>query len=211
MGFFERLFGDKTPKGVIEYLKLGDWWMSELTTEERDFLTLHSRQPNLVEGNIETSATAVSFLSSLAFNIMNQNANLGMRLLSKAEVLLTTCDKIEHVHFFWHGKIELFYSIRRQSDSAIEIVREACLEQIKIAAQVARFFKKEYPKHKLPSHTGFYRLFQLEYNNANYAEAIRLAEIALEQGWSGSWKADIDRCLKKINGDTKRSKRLKPK
>lgn len=210
MSFFERLFGSNSPKGVIGYLKLGDWWMSELTSEERDFLTLHSRQPNLVEGNIETSATAVSFLSTLAFNIKNHNKNLAIRLLSKAEVLRPTCDKIEHVHIFWLTKIELFYSLRRESDSAIEIVRKACLEQIKIAPQVARLVKKEYPNHKLYSHEGFYRLFQLEYNNANYAEAIRLAETALEQGWSGSWNAMIDRCLKKLNGDTKPSKRLKP-
>jgi hypothetical protein len=206
MSFFERFFGDKTPKGVIGYLKLGDWWMSELTSEERDFLALYSRHSNLVVGNVETSETAVSFLSNLAYNIKNRNKNLGIRLLSKAEELLPTCDKIEHVHFFWQVLIELFYSMRQESDTAIQIVKEACLEQIRIAPQSARFFKKEYPKHELPGHMGFHRLIQMEYKNANFVEAIRLAEIAFGQGWRGDWNAMIEKCLKKINGDSKRSK-----
>lgn len=63
------------------------------------------------------------------------------------------------------------------------------------AAEAADFARD--PK-ELPSHPGYKRLVIDAEKDGNFAEAIRLCESALAQGWSGDWEKRIERCRKKM-------------
>jgi len=50
----------------------------------------------------------------------------------------------------------------------------------------------------LPRHVGFDQLAIIREKQHDYAEAIRLSELAMKQGWNGDWEARIARCEKKL-------------
>jgi len=72
MGLFDLLKGKKKFRGTIGYFNLSDWWLSELTEEERKYIQekfqpLGFSSSSLTEGEItSTSQTAIGLLSGLS-------------------------------------------------------------------------------------------------------------------------------------------------
>lgn len=60
-------------------------------------------------------------------------------------------------------------------------------------------FRYSDPKpFQLPRHVGFDQLTIICEKQHDYAEAIRVSEMAMKQGWNGDWEARIARCQKKL-------------
>lgn len=191
--------------GDIGYFGLSEWWLSEFTIEERNYI-LKKFQPmgsegnSLVDGEISyTSQTALGFLSGLAGWFDNEkDRKIAYRVLKKAEELINESCNIIDVHFYCMNKIKIYYKDRDKDPNALNQAIEACKKQMEIAPKVKNAFLKEFDNDPLPAHTGFEQLCIIEEKRKNFESAINISKIALEQGWTGDWQKRIDRCNKKL-------------
>jgi hypothetical protein len=86
---------EKFRTGQIGYFGLSEWWFSEFSGKERNYIDktfqpLGSAGGSLVKGNIiSTSSTAIRFLSSLAsWFRKKEDCTIAYRILKKAEELI---------------------------------------------------------------------------------------------------------------------------
>ena len=100
-------------------------------------------------------------------------------------------------HFFYQTKIETHYRNRDTDESALSKSIEACKQQIGISEKAKKAFLKEYDGSPLPSHIGYKQLCIILEKQKNYDEAIRIAQTAKKQGWTGDWDKIIEKCKKK--------------
>ncbi len=202
MGFFARLRGQPEVEGYIGHFGLADWWLSEFTDAERDYIEakyapLGDDRPRLLtQGQVgSTSQTAAGLLSGLATWFGSpEDRHIARRLLEKAESLpgLGVLDR----HFVCQGLIQSYYKDRDKDPAAFDKAIAACEKQIAMAPEAALAFKQD-GLDPLPSHVGFKQLAIIREKQGDYVQVIRLSRTALEQGWAGDWKKRIDRCEKK--------------
>jgi tetratricopeptide (TPR) repeat protein len=201
--FFKKAQG---VQGDIGYFGLSEWWLSEFSEEERNYIVktfqpLGSIRDSLVKGTIAyTSGTVIGLLSSLAgwFN-KKEDRTIAYRIIKKAEELINEQSDILDIHFLFQSKIEVYYRNRDDDPNALEEAIKACKQQIEIAPKAAVAFKKEYGDATLPSHKGFEQLAIIEEKQKNFEATINISQKALEQGWAGGWQKRIERCRKKLN------------
>ncbi|RKX17102.1 MAG: hypothetical protein DRP35_11520 [Candidatus Zixiibacteriota bacterium] len=203
MGIFDALFGKGKIGGEIAYYNLEDWWIGDFTDAERKYI-LKQYQPmglsdnDIISGQIlESSASVVQFLSGLAswFN-KDEDRYLAKLICQKAESLLYDDTKVLDIHFLYQTKIMVYYRDRDKSD-CLDIAITACQQQINVAKQAIKAFKKKF-EDGLPGHKGFEQLAIILEKKKNFVEAIALCKKALEQGWAGDWDKRIQRCHRKI-------------
>ena len=205
-------FFGKQPKirGEIGYFGLSEWWLSEFSEEERQYI-LETFQPLgstgnfLTEGNIlHTSNTAIKLLSSLAgWFRKKEDRNIAYKILMKGEELINEKSDILDVHFLLQSKIEIYYRNRDNDPDALEESINACKQQIELAPKAKVAFKKEYSDSPLPRHIGFERLAIIEEKRKNFKAAIEISEKAMGQGWAGTWQKRIERCRSKLGKQIK--------
>ncbi len=103
---------------------------------------------------------------------------------------------VERLHFFLHDLIEREW-YKKGDPGARESLILACQRQIDLAPRFAQAWREEnkaigdhrFDDETLPGHAGFSRLISLMWKEENFAEAIRLAELASAQGWARkAWK-----------------------
>lgn len=203
MGIFD-LF-KKKPKvnGIIKYLNLEDWWLNELSAEEREII-LRTYLPmgsdnSLVEGEIYSSSqTQLHFFwGVIGWFDKPDMRHIAYKLISKAETLIDNNTAPLDKHFLYGAKLEICYKDRDSRPSGLELAIEACEQQIENAPAAAAGFKKKYDSD-LPAHKGFYQLAIVLEKQKRYIEAIALCEKAKSQGWAGDWEKRIERCNKRI-------------
>jgi hypothetical protein len=197
MGIFSFLKSNN--KGEIGYFGLTEWWLSEFNEQERNHIL--QTKISLVKGEItSTNQTAIGLLEGLARRFNNeQDRTIAYRMLNKADSLVTSKTDILRVHFLLDSKIKIFYKHRNKDSHALSEAIRACEDQIKIASQVARAYKKEHKNAPLPSHRGYKQLAILKEKEKKFNSAIALAKKAMAQGWNGDWKKRIVRCTKRMN------------
>jgi hypothetical protein len=205
MGLFLRSKIGRDVHGIIGYFKLADWWMSEFSEIERDYIVktyspIGGRDSSLVKGHyLDHSQSVGQFLSLLASWFNNSNdRSIAVRILKKAEEMIGDSTEILDVHFFYQHKIEAYYKQRDTETDALAIAIDACKKQIELAPQAIKVFKSQSSDGFMPSHTGFKQLMIIEEKNKNYSVVIELAQEAKSQGWRGDWNKRIERCKKKM-------------
>lgn len=206
MGLFDFLKIESDIKGLIGYHGLSKWWLSEFTDEEKNHIVsvytpMGSGQDILLKANIDwSSSSVVKFLQILAGWFDNKNdRGLAIRILKKAEELISDEIPILDIHFLYHQLIKVHYSNRLIDSKSFNKSIKACEQQIEIALQVVGAFKKEYNDNSLPAHTGYKQLVIVKEKEQKYQEAIDLCAKALKEGWNGDWEHRIERCKKKHN------------
>lgn len=216
MGLFDFLKMEPDIKGLIGYYGLSDWWLSEFTDEERKHIVSiynpmgWDGEDALIKANIEyyydeeegrdINGSVVKFLQILAGWFDNKNdRGLAIRILKKAEELISDEIPILDIHFLYYQLIKVHYSNRLIDPNSFDKSIKTCEHQIGIALQVARAFKKEYNDNSLPAHTGYGQLVIVKEKEQKYQEAIDLCTKALKEGWNGDWEHRIERCMKKLN------------
>jgi len=200
------LFG-RQPKieGAIGHLGLTDWWLSTFSESERERIESlyqpmgHPRPRPLTQGQIvATSQRPAQLLWGLASWLQKApDRPLARRVLAKALELARAANDVLDQHFTYQTMIETSYKDRDADAGALDMAITACEEQIALAPRAARAFRSEYGDGSLPAHRGFEQLAIIREKQGDYAEAIRLSRLALEQEWAGDWRGRIARCEKK--------------
>ena len=167
-------------KGSIGFLGLTNWWLYELSHNERETIMgvynpMGSSSKSLTEGSILlTSEEPISLIYGIASWLNNyEDLELCMKLFSKAKSLITESVQAKNVHFLYGNEIKIYY--KHRDIIGLEPTITACEQQIKISEEVAHEYISEYlqemslVKNKtldfsrdysgiLPSHIGYKQL-----------------------------------------------------
>lgn len=192
--------------GQIAYFGLQDWWLNDLTSDERNTI-LAVYQPmtfgggsgnSLIDGNVSRSGgTAIGLLWMLAGWFKKpEHRTIGYKIIKKAERMVCSDTKILDLHFLYQTKMEVYYRNRNNDEFALPLAIEACKQQIAISEKAKIAFLEEYGS--LPSHEGYKQLCIIMEKQKNFEEVIRLSKIAREQGWVGDWDKRIEKCEKRL-------------
>lgn len=211
----------RAPKveGDIGFFQLTAWWLSAFTDQERELIEERYRPLRdcntkpLTQGKIySSSGSPAQLLWGLASWFSSPSHRpIQRRILAKAQELAEAGQNSIEIHFTYQGLIQSFYKDREANPTALETAIQVCVAQIAIAPQVAKAFKREHEKLQkrtinsdrrhfhLPRHVGFEQLAIIREKQQDYAEAIRLSEMAMKQGWGGDFEGRIARCQKKLS------------
>lgn len=99
------------------------------------------------------------------------------------------------LHFAILERITDHYRRRQEGDNYHKAI-VSCRAQIKIQADAAKQFFKEYPNQSLPAHTGYNQLVIILEKEKKFREALELTKEAKANGWNGDW----DRRIEKLQG-----------
>lgn len=101
------------------------------------------------------------------------------------------------LHFATLERINEHYRQRQIGDNYHQAI-VSCRAQIKIQADAAKQFIKEYPNQPLPFHTGYNQLAIILEKEKKFHEALELAKEAKGNGWGGNWDARIIKLQGKV-------------
>ncbi len=139
MWFFNK---NKKIKGDIGFYGLEDWWLNDLTEEQRNIILITyvpfgGSEKELIEGDIKSSSQSiVQFLATLAswFN-GNDDRHIARIILNKTITLIDRNTYVLDLHFMYQHMIQIYYRDR----SILEYYNKAiwaCNEQIKLANNI---------------------------------------------------------------------------
>lgn len=183
--------------GYVKSLGLKKFW-GELTIDERELCKesfAKSFYPNpfnkeSVDNSnfkIKADLSASDFLAITATRIINQkNYVLAEKLLLKAST--QEKDAIKK-HNILTTLIDVYYKQRVEREDALEKCVFYCRKDIQLASKVIEE-KKDIPSFK--------RLAIILENEAKYAEAIRVSELALKYGVSDGTKGGYEGRIEKL-------------
>ena len=189
--------------GEIEYYGLSDWWLHELTPEERQtIITIYNplgfSKKSLCEGKISwSSQTTMGFLTGLLSWFQKpEYHSISAKIINRLNRIPKKSMPIEDEHFFYQTQIETYYRNRENDKTAFASAIEACKQQISISEEAKTMFLRKYHA-PLPSHVGYTQLCIILEKQQHFDDVIDLAKKAKTQGWNGDWDKRIERCLKK--------------
>lgn len=191
-------------QGYLRHFGLIDWWLTALSEQERKRLDngapLGGQPHPLTHGHRQCMGKSATWLLyNLAEKCLTlEDRSLARRILAKAEEVWDGRD-ILSLHFTYKWKIQINYKDRHAKPLALALAITACEQQIALAPQAAVAFRHEWGDQSLPRHKGYEQLARLREKQGNVAEALRLSQEALDQGWDGDWKKGIERCRQKGN------------
>lgn len=193
-------------RGEIGAVGLADWWLSEFTADEREYIEsiyqpigVGASNPRpLTQGTVEFTGLTATFLLTCLATWFTQPGDrpLARRILAKAEQESTTEPDVLTLHSFWEMKRRVYYADWETDPEALQIAIHACEQQIAIAPAAIQKMKLLYSTSAIPKHAGYQQLAMIRAQQKNYSEAIRLCQIARDQGWKGDWDKQIARYQK---------------
>ena len=208
MGLLDLLKGSPKIGGEIGYFGLAEWWLSTFTKEEREYIESKfkplgvggAEERPLTQGQITYSSGRVAqLLSGFATNFYKpQDRRIARIMLSKAEELAKKAGNVLDLHFVYAGMIKTYYADRDYDSQALGSAIAACERQIDLAPSAAEAWKREYPGELLPGHTGYTQLAIIREKQKDFAAAVSVSQVALEQGWAGDWEQRIARNEKRL-------------
>jgi hypothetical protein len=95
--------------------------------------------------------------------------------------------------------ITVYYREREKSPGFLEKAIAACYRQIANSPQSIRDWRR-WHAGVIPTNKGYEQLAIIREKEGNYAEALRLSEEAMNQGWGPKpgWQARIDRLTRRL-------------
>lgn len=208
MGIFSYLNSKPIIRGLVGYHGLSEWWLSEFSDEERNHIVntytpMGSGEDILLKDNIDwSSSSVVHFLYNLAGWFNNKRDRyLAIKILKKAEELISDDTPILDIHFFYQHIIQIHYSNRLIDSNSLDKSINACEKQIEIASQVANAMKVEFNDDFFPRHMGYSQLAIIKKKEKKYQEVIDICSKAIKEGWRGDWEDRIEWSKKKLNKD----------
>lgn len=186
MGFlFKRKVG-----GLIEYYDLKDWWLNELSNDERKIIRnmyMPMGQNGLIdEGKVySNSQSKLVFLGVLAeWFKKKEYYSVAKKILNEGEKIIKQSKDVLDLHYFCLSAIRVYYANREEDEEALNKAIEYCKLQISLAEKVKKALKKEYSSHSLPCHTGYQQLAIIYEKQKLYDQALDITREALELGWN---------------------------
>ena len=187
------------------------WWQSEFTVMEQDYI-LTVYRPMIAGSGDSNTRTPLRYIIAPdgAIGSISSLAALATWFLREADLPLARRIMVQSVirreseagdildrHFTIGHMIRVYYRDRNRDPAALHLAIEACQQQIDLAPVAKKAFLKEYPLAALPAHGGFEQLAILREKEKDYLAAIRVATEAEAQGWAGDWSKRISRCNKR--------------
>lgn len=218
---FKKLFSIKkkenkiqTVGGDIKYFGLTDWWLKDLTEEERQIIrdtykpfgmSLGGEVNDHVidEGEIGGSGkTKFSFISVLISWFQKpEYFEIAKKIINLAEQNIDTNKDILDEHFYYLHCIKVFYRNRDNDPDALNKAIEYCKKQISISSKTKIAFLNAKHFGFLPGHTGYKQLAIIYEKQKEYQKALDLTKQALEEGWDDECQKRIDRLEKKLKSN----------
>ena len=178
--------------GLIGFYKLEDWWLNELTDEDREIIEDkfegHSdddKPMKLTTGKPKSNYTSIfSFIETLASNHRKpEDYFVVQKIFNKADSLINEVEVVDK-HFYYQTKISIHYRSRETNPDALDNAIQACLDQIALSKDVAEVFTKRYisshdPISRLESLKSF-ATFSFELHE-KYAQEISELESEIEK------------------------------
>ncbi|WP_294363039.1 hypothetical protein [uncultured Clostridium sp.] len=185
--------------GDIASYNLEDWWLNDLTEEERKtvkeiFLPFGSDN-TIDEGKVypQSISDKVRFLGNLAHWFQKpEYYTIAKKILNEAEKYIDEVDSILTLHFYYLNCLEVHYRNRNEDKDALDLAIEYCKKQISISKETKKAFKEQEPHEDLPLHTGYKQLAIIYEKQGNIEEALKITKEALKERWN---KED---CIKRI-------------
>ena len=215
--FFKKLFSNNNKikskvAGEIKYLNLQDWWLNELTEEERNLIRNRDRyvsfpeKENFIdEGDVlSSSITKVKqFQFFVSMLVPEEEYEIGETLINKGESYIDEKSYVLDNHFFYLSAIKFYYSVRETKRGALDKAIEYCKKQINISQKAKEEFLKD-EWSVLPNHTGYKQLAIIYEKQKQYEKALEITKQALLQGWNEDSERRIARLEKKIQSLSKK-------
>lgn len=191
----------KNRQGYISFYHLNDWFYSEFSDEEIQFMEQKydplGSSASLTTGSA-TSGMSVSFFltSLLGWFYSKERTDLCLKVAKKAEELFSTDNQsYTDLHFYYQQLIQFYYKLR-SNDTYLEKAILYCNKQIAISSFVSKEMKEDFPK--LPRHIGYEQLAIIEKKNKNWQKVIEICKQAQKEKWNGTWKERIEEARKHI-------------
>lgn len=189
-------------QGYIAFYKLNDWFYSEFSDEEIQFMEQKydpfGSSASLTTG-VATSGMSVSFFltSLLGWFYSKERTELCLKIATKAEELFSTDNQsYTDLHFYYQQLIQFYYKLR-SNEKYLEKAILYCNKQISISSFVSTEMKDDFPK--LPRHIGYEQLAIIEKKNKNWQRVIEICKQAQKEKWNGTWKERIEEAKKHLN------------
>jgi hypothetical protein len=184
-------------EGYIGYFGLDDWWLAALTAEQRDYIEKEYKPPTLSPGTKPLTegsekppfTTAASLLTAVAGQLRNrpEDRALAVLILTKGEERAQTEGDVLGLHFVFQEMIRLHNTWRDKFPDALDAAFAACYKQTRIAENVIKAWRREYPMKPLPAHAGYEQMATMLVKEGNYNRAIDVCRQARYEGWPGNW------------------------
>jgi len=176
-------------KEVVQ--ELTQWWEATFTKQQKTYI-----ESKLGKGWIR-SAYSQSTKNPPCGALPMANAAILFKEVSDTQIAslmfkeaINQAQKFGSVidlHFVYSDMIPFLYSKRNKEADALELTADACKNMIALGPKVIEAWKQEYPMDtELPGHTGFARLPMIYANQGDFDNAIRICELAKDQGWGGA-------------------------
>lgn len=204
----------QTVGGDIKYFGLTDWWLNDLTEEERQIIrdtykpfgmSLGGEVNDHVidEGEIGGSGkNKFSFISVLiSWFEKPEYFEIAKKIINLAEQNIDTNKDILDEHFYYLHCIKVYYRNRDNDPDALNKAIEYCNKQISISSKSKIAFLKNKDFGFLPSHTGYKQLAIIYEKQKEYQKALDVTKQALKEGWNDECQKRIDRLEKKLKSN----------
>lgn len=195
-------------KGLIGYFGLSNWWNSNFTFEEQNYIALKYHQTCLLtETDIELflgtapwPQSKLQFVTSLTVGYDNRkNREISLKILEKAEELINDSIPPMDLHYFYQIKIGTYYRQRNLNNKNLEIALKACEQQIEIGHLASKALRESIFDGWIGGHSGYTRLAIVKEKEKKFEEVIVLCQKAQDEGWGGDWQKRIERCKMKLS------------
>lgn len=221
--FFSSLFSKSKDKkinkiptvgGDIKYFGLTDWWLNDLTDEERQIIRDTYKPFGMSiggavndhvidEGEIGgTSQTKIGFLGGLIGWFQKfEHYEIAKKIIDLADNNIDESADILDLHFCYLSCIKVHYKNRDNDPDALNKAIEYCNKQISISSKSKIAFLKNKDFGFLPSHTGYKQLAIIYEKQKEYQKALDVTKQALKEGWNDECQKRIDRLEKKLKSN----------
>lgn len=198
--------------GDIKYFGLTDWWLNDLTQEERQIIRDTYKPFGMsVDGEVNdyvidqgeiagTTQTKIGFIGGLiGWFQMFEHYEIAKKIINLMESNIDDNVDILDLHFCYLNCIKVYYKNRDNDSYALNKAIEYCNKQISISEKSKIAFLNSENFGFLPSHTGYKQLAIIYEKQKEYQKAIDITKQALKEGWNDECEKRINRLEKKIN------------
>ncbi|MGP6174297.1 hypothetical protein [Corynebacterium sp. A21] len=197
----------QSPDNTLAYAKLQEWWMNEISDENRSRILDRVRPFGLdpehgflpIEGShLSPGPSAARVLRSLdSWFTGPDHRDLGRKIAEKTlELAAYSPDPLDK-HFALSSLITLYYRDRGREDFYSKALA-TCREQIAMQEQAKGAFLEEFPGTGLPGHVGYRQLAVVLEKEKKFQEALDLVREAQENGWTSDWDKRTARLEQKL-------------
>jgi hypothetical protein len=206
----EQLNNQQKVGGYIRNWGLAEWWFDTFTNEEREYINYRVRTwragpDTLIIGNprIDYKSTH-SNVSYFLIGLVNwfkapKDNSIARRIALKAYEL---AEEIEDISWSLNWVIRLHFYARKTVPGVMDLVIKCCQHQIALAPLVVEKHRRQLGSSPIGHHEGYNHYVIYLEKQKKYSEVIRLCKEAKEQGWTRESDKRIERCSRKLNGNS---------